>query len=276
MLADVAACGLRTTAPPRTPTSGQVAFSGGGAVLPVVASDGGHTAQADTTPFTVANKPPRVTILNPATGLHIRYGQLVNFSGEAFDLQDGWLDGASLVWRNQRGQVLGTGPLLSVTDLLVGTNTITLTATNGRGMTASASVVVVVDDDLQLPVPYLSVGPDQVNWHLAPGTTALQSAVVSVINAGSGSLTWTASSDRSWLSLSAGSGTTPVTLTLTANPTTFSEGNVYTATVTITADPGGGQPLQTVVLPVRVSVGNVVRGPILTLDRRIFLPLVRR
>ncbi len=217
-----------------------MAFSGGGAVLRVVVSDGGHTAQADTTPFTVANKPPRVTILNPVTGLHIRYGQLVNFSGEAFDLQDGWLDGASLVWRNQRGQVLGTGPLLSVTDLLVGTNTITLTATNGRGMTASASVVVVVDDDLQLPVPYLSVGPDQVNWHLAPGTTALQSAVVSVINAGSGSLTWTASSDRSWLSLSAGSGTTPVTLTLTANPTTFSEGNVYTATVTITADPGGG------------------------------------
>ncbi|WP_287158338.1 BACON domain-containing carbohydrate-binding protein [Chloroflexus sp.] len=251
-------------------------FSGGGAVLRVVASDGGHTAQADTTPFTVANKPPRVTILNPATGLRIRYGQIVNFSGEAFDLQDGWLDGASLVWRNQRGQVLGSGPLLSVTDLLVGTNTITLTATNSRGMTASASVVVVVDDDLQLPGPYLAVGPDQVNWHLAPGTTALQSAVVSVINAGSGSLTWTASSDRSWLSLSAGSGTTPVTLTLTANPTTFNEGNVYTATVTITADPGGGQPLQTVVLPVRVSVGNVVRGPILTLDRRIFLPLVRR
>lgn len=88
------------------------------------------------------------------------------------------MDGAVLVWRNHRGQVLGAGLLLSATDLLVGTNTITLTATNIRGMTASASVVVVVDDDLRLPGPYLSVGPDQVGWRLAPGTTALQSPAV--------------------------------------------------------------------------------------------------
>lgn len=250
-------------------------FSGGGAVLRVVASDGGHIAQADTPPFTVSSKPPRVAVLNPANGLRIHYGQLINFSGEAFDLQDGWLDGAALVWRNQRGQVLGTGPFLSVTDLLVGVNTITLTATNSLGLTASASVVVIVDDDLRLPGPYLSVGPDQVNWHLAPGTTALQAAEVSVSNAGSGSLTWTASSDQPWLSLSAASGSAPITLTLTANPVTFSAGNIYTATVTLTGNPGVGQPLQTVVLPVQVAVGNVVSNAITMPARQIFLPFIR-
>ncbi|MCS6842238.1 MAG: hypothetical protein NZ701_15840, partial [Roseiflexus sp.] len=251
-------------------------FSGGGAMLRVVASDGSHTAQADTAPFTVAGKPPRVAVLNPANGLRIQYGQLVNFSGEAFDLQDGWLDGASLVWRNHKGQVLGTGLFLSSADLPVGTNTITLTATNSLGMAASASVVVVVDDDLRLPGPYLSVGPDQVNWHLAPGTTALQSVEVSVSNAGGGNLTWTASSDQSWLMLSPVSGVAPMTLTLTANPTMFSEGNIYTATVTFIGNPGSGQPLQTVVLPVRAAVGNVVSNAATTPARRVFLPLIKR
>lgn len=251
-------------------------FSGGGAMLRVVASDGGHTAQADTAPFTVASKPPRVAVLNPVNGLRIQYGQLVNFSGEAFDLQDGWLGGASLVWRNHKGQVLGAGPFLSLADLAVGTNTITLTATNSSGMTASASVMVVVDDDLRLPGPYLSVGPDQVNWHLAPGTTAPQSVEVSVSNAGSGNLTWTASSDQPWLTLSPVSGAAPMTLTLTANPTMFSEGNIYTATVTLIGDPGGGQPLQTVALPVQAAVGNVVSNAAATPARRVFLPLIKR
>ena len=251
-------------------------FSGGGAVLRVVASDGSHTAQADAAPFTMAGKSPRVAVVNPASGLRIGYGQLVNFSGEAFDAQDGWLSGASLVWRNHRGQVLGSGPLLSATDLLVGTNTITLTATNSLGMATSDSVVVVVDDDLRLPGPYLSVGPDQVSWHLAPGTTAPQSNEVSVTNAGSGSLAWTASSDQPWLSLSATSGATPVMLTVTANPATFSAGEVYTATVSIIGDPGGGQPSQTVVLPVHVAIGNVVSNAITTPAQTVFLPLIKR
>lgn len=250
-------------------------FSGGRAVLRVVASDGGHTAQADSASFTAANKPPRVAVLNPANGLRIQYGQLVNFSGEAFDRQDGWLDGASLVWRNQRGQVLGAGPLLSTTDLLVGVNIITLTATNSLGLTASASVTVVVNDDLRLPGPFLSVGPSQVNWHLAPGTTALQAAAVSVTNAGSGNLTWTASCDQPWLSLSAASGAAPATLTLTANPGTLSPGQIHTATVTIVGDPGSGQPLQTVTLPVQVAIGNVISNTAPPPPRRAFLPLIQ-
>lgn len=260
-------------------TSAQIetsAFSGGGGLLRVVVSDGALTAQADSAPFAVAGKRPTVHIANPSSGLRLRYGQLVNFSGEAFDVQDGWLSGAALVWRDQKGNTLGTGPMLSAADLLVGTNTITLTATNTLGLSASASVIVIVDDDLRLPGPYLSIGPDQVSWHLAPGTTAPQSADVSVSNAGSGNLNWTASSDQPWLTLSAASGITPITLTVTANPAPLSAGSVYTATVTIIGDPGGGQPVQTVRLPVRVALGNVVDTANVAPARQVFLPLIRR
>lgn len=242
----------------------------------MVASDGGHTAQADSAPFTVAAKPSSVAILTPSPGLRIHYGQLVNFSGEAFDAQDGWLSGAALAWRNHKGQTLGTGALLSAADLLVGTNTITLTATNSLGLSASASVVVIVDYDLRLPGPYLSVGPDQVNGHLAPGASVPQSAEVSVSNAGGGSLSWAASSDQPWLSLSAASGTTPMTLTVTANVSGFSAGNVYTATVTVTGDPGGGQSVQTVALPVQVAIGNVIGPVAATPARQLFLPVIAR
>ncbi|MGQ0604378.1 MAG: BACON domain-containing protein [Anaerolineales bacterium] len=250
-------------------------LSGGSAILRVVASDGGNSAQADSAPFTVAGKPPTVSLLTPTNGLRIHYGQLVNFSGEAFDVQDGWLSGAALVWKNAKGQTLGTGPLLSSLDLPVGTNAITLTATNSLSLSASASVTVIVDDDLNLPGPYLSVGPTQVNWHLAPGTVAAQTADVSVSNAGSGNLTWTASSDQPWLTLSAASGATPITLTVTANPSAFTEGNTYTATVTIVGTGGGGPP-QTVTLPVAVAVGNVEDPVTATPARQVFLPLIGR
>ena len=65
-------------------------------------------------------------------------------------------------------------------------------------------------------------------------------------------------------------------LTVTANPATFSAGEVYTATVSIIGDPGGGQPSQTVVLPVRVAIGNVVSNAITTPAQTVFLPLIKR
>src|SRR5205085_843160 len=119
--------------------------------------------RANTAPFAMANKAPQPHILTPASGLHIHYGQLVNFSGEAEDFQDGTVSGAGLLWSTQAGP-LGTGSLRSTSGLPVGTNVITLRATNSATLSASTSLTVVVDDDLNLLGPTLTAGPLQFAW----------------------------------------------------------------------------------------------------------------
>jgi hypothetical protein len=247
-------------------------LGGGNGIFRIVASDGVHTVRANSGPFTMANKPPQPHILTPGDGTHIHYGQLINFSGEAEDFQDGGVSGASLVWRNQQGAALGTGPLLSLTDLAVGSNHITLTATNKAGLSSSASITVIVDDDLNLPGPTFSVGPTQINWHVTPGTTQPQMAQVSIANSGNGSLTWTARSDAAWLKLSVSSGSVPARLTLTADPSGFVDGTTATAHVQLTEVGGSGQ---TISIPVSLTEGDVWNNPPGGRNA-VYLPLVRR
>jgi hypothetical protein len=254
----------------------------GTAVLRMVASDGVNTAEASSAPFVMANKPPQPYILTPGDNTHIHYGQLVNFSGMAFDAQDSTVDAGGLVWKNAQGATLGTGPLLSLDDLPVGSNTITLVATNSVGQSASASVTVIVDDDLNLPGPTLTAGPGQVGWHIAAGTTEAQTAQVTISNAGSGALEWTASSNKPWLTLSAAGGSIsaggdPATLTLTADPSGLNSDKSYSATLTLTRPATDSEPAQTIVIPVNLSIGDVWNtydpsGP----GTRVYLPLVRR
>ncbi len=82
----------------------------GTARLRVIASDGVHTAYADSAAFTMGSKPPEPYILNPESGLIVQYGQLVNFSGMALDAQDGTVADFGLQWTNAGGDVLGEGP----------------------------------------------------------------------------------------------------------------------------------------------------------------------
>jgi hypothetical protein len=245
------------------------------AILRVIASDGVNTGVGDTDPFTMTNKPPQPRILLPADGTQVHYGQLVNFSGEALDPQDGSISGAALVWGSQHGP-LGTGALLSISDLPVGANYITLTATNSAALSASTTITVIVDDDLDLPGPTLSIGPTQVGWHVAFGTTQAQTADVCISNAGSGSLSWAASEDADWLTTSAITGTVPYTLTLTADPTGLKDGTVLTTTLWITSPESTDHITETVAIPVGLSVGDVYcmypEGP----SSLVYLPLVLR
>ena len=100
-------------------------LGGGTAFIRVIATDGFNTAHADSASFTMANKPPLPIIDAPGTGLHVHYGQLVNFSGEALDYQDGSVSSANLSWSDQHG-ALATGAYWSSDNLLVGTHTITV------------------------------------------------------------------------------------------------------------------------------------------------------
>jgi len=254
-------------------------LGGGSAIFRVVAGDGVQTAQADSPTVTIANKPPQPSILTPGDNTTVRFGQLVNFSGTAFDLQDGSITGADLVWSNQNGQ-LGTGPLLSLDDLPAGVNTITLMATNSAGLTASSSITVIVDDDLTLPGPTLAAGPMQIGRHVGTGTSAPQTAEVVISNAGNGNLTWEASSNAPWLTLDASNGDTPATLTLSADPTGITDGTTAVATLTIVGK-NGNDIVETIEIPVSLGVGATYENggggitPPLS-QRRLFLPLVAR
>lgn len=253
----------------------------GTAVLRVTASDGVNNAYADSAPFVMAPKPPQAIILSPENGLHIHYGQLVNFSGTALDVQDGSVAEAGLAWRDESNTLLGNGSLLSLDTLPVGENTITLQATNSLGESATTSVTVFVDDDLDLPGPTLTAGPTPLGWQVPSGSTELQTVLVSVGNAGSGDLEWTAASDAAWLSLSAAAGTVtadgdPNDLTVTADPTGLAANTTYTATLTITKPSTTTDPEQVVSIPVSLSVGDVHSVPPTDTSTAVFLPLVIR
>lgn len=245
-------------------------LGGGSAILRVVANDGVNTARANSAPFSMANKPPLPHILTPGSGLHIHYGQLVNFSGEAEDFQDGSVSGAGLAWSNQYGS-LGSGALVSAASLPVGTNVITLRATDSAALAASTSITVVVDDELALLGPTLTAGPTQFGWSFAANATLPQSAIVHIANAGSGALNWTASKNVAWLTLSAASGSAPANLTLTANPSGVSNGSTLTGQVVI-----GDGGTQSVTIKVSLSKGVVVANPTGYTPKYLYLPFVAR
>jgi hypothetical protein len=252
------------------------------AILRVTASDGVNSAYADSAAFVMVAKPPQPYILSPANNTQIHYGQLVNFSGLALDVQDGTVAAAGLSWQDADGNVLGNGPLLSVDDLPVGTNVISLVATNTSGIAASASVTVIVDDDLNLPGPTLSVGPGQVGWQVEAGSTTVQNAQLTINNTGSGDLSWNASDDAAWLTLSAASGTVtasgdPASLTLTADPTGLAAGDTHTALVTVVKPATASSPEQSVTIPVTLGVGFVWADPIVPSPGiRMYLPVLAR
>jgi hypothetical protein len=170
---------------------------------------------------------------------------------------------------------------VSVSDLPAGPNVITLTATNSAGVAASTSITVFVDDDLQLPGPTPAVGPTQVGWSVNPGATTPLSATVQISNSGGGSLSWTASADAPWLTLSATEGGAPARLTLSADPSGMRAGTTTRATLTLSFSDASGAALGNVELPVGISVGDAFSGnqgdsgggPA---GRTLYLPLLRR
>jgi hypothetical protein len=225
----------------------------------------------------MADKPPQPYILTPADNTHVHYGQLVNFSGMALDAQDGTVDSSGLVWKDQNNNTLGSGAQLSLDTLPVGSNVITLQATNSVGQSASANVTVIVDDDLNLLGATLTTGPDQLGWQVGAGSTQVQSAPISIGNAGSGTLNWTASSSAAWLTLDATSGSVdtgdPSILTASADPSGLASGATYTATITIDVS----SPAQKAVIPVSLSVGDVRATPPGHFSGKyLFMPLLQR
>ena len=96
-----------------------------------------------TDPFAVDEHSPMVTIAHPEAGSVI--SPTLTLMGYGYDLEDGELGGAALVWTSDREGELGTGSQVFVQNLVSGTHRLTLTVTDSHGYSTSASVIVGVD-----------------------------------------------------------------------------------------------------------------------------------
>lgn len=183
-------------------------------------------------------------------------------------MQDG--DVASIQWRDQTNFLLGTGTEFSQDDLIIGANEITVTAVNSEGLSTAVTFTIYVDDELLPPAPTLTVGPDQISFHVADGVTTLQSRTVAVNNLGEGEFTVTVAEDAPWLSVSQSGSNTPLQLTLTADPAYLSSGQVLSANLLVTGTQNGSS--QAVTVPVSFGMGDIIypEGG----GARIYLPVI--
>jgi uncharacterized protein YjbI with pentapeptide repeats len=138
------------------------------------------------------NNAPFVTVHSPASGIVVAVGNIVDFDGSAFDVEDGTLTGSSLSWSSDVDGFLGTGETVS-SVLSQGAHVVALTATDNQSATGNASVTVFVRS---APVAVISL---PIDGTLLPMSTQVN-FTGSATDAEDGTLTgaslvWTSSID---------------------------------------------------------------------------------
>jgi hypothetical protein len=88
------------------------------------------------------NAAPEVSIISPENGATFDSGVTINFSGTAYDAEDGDLSDY-LVWRSNIDSQIGTGGSFSTT-LSNGTHTITASVTDSGDKTGSGSISIIL------------------------------------------------------------------------------------------------------------------------------------
>jgi hypothetical protein len=112
----------------------------------VEASDGYHVTSDEWGPFAVGDHAPWVSILHPESRSVV--SPTLTLSGSGYDLEDGQLEDAALVWTSSLDGLLGTGPILFVNDLTPGTHWLTLTATDSAAQATSSSILIGVGQSI--------------------------------------------------------------------------------------------------------------------------------
>ena len=128
----------------------------------------------------------------------------------------------------------------AVGSLLAGTYTghITVTSTGAQGSPATVTVTFVVAAP---PRPVLSVSTANLTFNATQGGTNPSSQSVSITNSGTGTLTFTAGSDSSWLAVTPTGGTAPQSIQISSTVGALVAGT-YTGHVTVTSTGAQGSP----------------------------------
>ena len=133
---------------------------------------------------------------------------------------------------------------VSIGSAGVGTNTGTITVTDPAATNSPQTIPVTLTVGI---APVLSLNPTNLSFNATAGGANPASQTITVSNTGGGTLSWTVSDNRSWLSVSP-SGST---MTATVNISGLSAGS-HSGTITVTDAAASNSP-QTV--PVTLTLG---------------------
>jgi hypothetical protein len=118
---------------------------GGTAVqVRVDVSDGFRSASVVSGAFSIPAHAPSVSIVAPAADTTIAHDVPFALTAQAFDWEDGAVDGSRITWSSDRDGQLGSGSWILAEHLTVGTHVITATTVDADGMSGSATVQVTV------------------------------------------------------------------------------------------------------------------------------------
>ncbi len=161
-----------------------------------------------------------------------------------------WLTLASGEWLTVSASPSGLSPNTY-------TGTITITAAGASNSPQIISVTLTVTAP-PTAAPSISLSATQANFTYTVGGAAPAPQSISISNSGAGTLTWSASTNASWLA-STPSGTAPSTLTISVTPASLTPGPYQGAiTITATGASNGTQTLSVSLIVTAAASGVVV------------------
>ncbi|HSM58541.1 MAG TPA: hypothetical protein VK879_20470 [Candidatus Sulfomarinibacteraceae bacterium] len=236
---------------------------GGPSQLKVISSDGLRSNSDTTGAFYLPLHAPQANIISPADEALFWPAQLVSLNGEAHDGEDGLLSDDALSWTSDRDGFLGTGSNLSTVDLSTGQHVITLEATDSDGLTDQDQITITVLSGDDEEPNLLRVAPNTVNHIVEMGGDSF--AYTMTVRSDAAPLSFSASKDSDWLSVTPLDGETPGSMMVTLDPAGLAPGT-YTGEIVVTA-PGAPNGSQTVVAVMEVLPKQ---------EWRLLLPLILR
>lgn len=144
---------------------------------------------------------------------------------------------------------------VNVAGLAPGTYTGAITVSSASAGNSPRTVQVT----LNVATPQIGVNPTSLTFTTGSGGANPPGKTISITNTGVGTLNWTATDNRPWITVSPTSGTAPSTLTVSVNKAGLPLGT-HTGTVTITAPGASNSPLN---IPITLSISNT---PVITVS----------
>lgn len=132
------------------------------------------------------------------------------------------------------------------------TGSIAIAGVGASNSPQSVTVTLIVSAATTL-TPTISLSASQANFAYIAGDAVPASQTISISNSGGGTLSWSANSNASWLSVTP-SGTAPSTLTISANPNGLNVGS-YSGAITLTATGATNSP-QTITVALSITAAS--------------------
>ncbi|NJM39822.1 MAG: BACON domain-containing protein [Anaerolineae bacterium] len=232
----------------------------------VLANDGFHTAQAQSSVIALANRAPIVTV--DSVNAEYASGELLLLNGSAYDPEDGVLAGASITWTSSLNGFLGNElPLrLDTGTLFSGTHVFTLTAADGDGQETAMSVTTNISATPFSDIATLVTVPMSYSLWVPSDVQTRTTRMVAIRSASGLPISWTATSNSGWIKVDKASGKTPNEILIDIDASGFWQGT-RSGSVTIRIDQTG---------VVFSSAQTVVDVQLIGSDPRVYLPIIRR